>query len=453
MGRAKVPIIVSVCFLIMLLLAGYLFFRKDSPDKDKLLHTNKDIAAASTKTPGGIKNPTNNGSGNYTYIPPTYEYDDSDEDNEEDNMSNIEPTRTPWTPATEMDLDPASITVYVNKEYCLPKDYVPENLVVPNITFDITGNNERKFMRKEAADAIEKLFAAALEDGITLYGISGYRSYERQKEIFLNNIVHKGKKHTLKYSAVPGTSEHQTGLAMDVSSKSVRYKLITSFATCKEGLWLADNAHKFGFIVRYPKDSYETTGYAYEPWHIRYVGEDLANYLYTNNMTLDEYYKYEPSEGFDFEELYADLINYKPPVTPTPIPEEELAEQDPADELDNENPEDDILEDENSEDEDLEDEDLDDEDIEDEDLEGEDLEDEEPIDSNTEDNDTDNDPKGEGSNNETPTINESNTDSVSEDSQNQGMGNKASDDKAVNGDVPLNANKNNETVNSDTGQT
>ena len=100
----------------------------------------------------------------------------------------------------EMDLDPKSITVYVNKEYCLPKDYVPENLVIPNIPFDSNGNSERKYMRKEAAEAIERMFFAAQEDGITLYGISGYRSYSRQKDIFRNNIVHKGKKHTLKYS-------------------------------------------------------------------------------------------------------------------------------------------------------------------------------------------------------------------------------------------------------------
>ena len=126
--------------------------------------------------------------------------------------------------------------------------------MIPNIPL-ISPASERKYMRKEAAEAIERLFAAALEDGYTLYAISGYRSYERQKEIFLNNIVHKGKKHTLRYSAAPGTSEHQTGLAMDVSSKSVRYKLVTSFAKCNEGKWLAENAHRFGFIIRYPKDS------------------------------------------------------------------------------------------------------------------------------------------------------------------------------------------------------
>ena len=378
MRKAKVPIIIISSVLIMVLLTGYLVFRKDSSNNDNPIHTDRGKAAASTVSPGAITKPIDSTS-NYTYIPPTYEYDNNNENNKEEQMSNNKPTKAPWMPATEMDLDPKSITVYVNKEHCLPKDYVPENLVIPNIAFDITGNYERKYMRAEAADAIERMFAAALDDGLTLYGISGYRSYSRQKEIFLNNIVHKGKKHTLRYSAAPGTSEHQTGLAMDVSSKSVRYKLVTAFSKCDEGKWLAKHAHEFGFIIRYPMDQYDITGYAYEPWHIRYVGEDLANYLYTNNMTLDEYYKYEPSEGFDYEKKYADLINYRPPVTPTPIPEEEI-EEEVLDELTDEDLEDsqdtdtdDKLPDEDPEDENIEDEDSMAEDLEEEDSETEDL--------------------------------------------------------------------------------
>jgi D-alanyl-D-alanine carboxypeptidase len=245
-------------------------------------------------------------------------------------------------------------------------------------------------MQKDAADAIELMFAAALEDGFTLYAISGYRSYNRQKEIFLNNIVHRGKRHTLKYSAAPGTSEHQTGLAMDVSSKSVRYKLVTSFSNCDEGKWLANHSYKFGFIIRYPKDQYDFTGYAYEPWHIRYVGKDLANYLYTNNMTLDEYYKYTPNEGFDYEEKYSNLINYKPPVTPTPIPEEELEENDPLDDLIDKDLEDDELDEDPDDDLDKDpDDDLEDDDLEDDDLDkdsDEDLEDDDSVDENEDGN-------------------------------------------------------------------
>lgn len=329
MGRTKLPII--ACVILMLFISGILIFHKAASDKDSPIYTEHGKAAASSVLPG--TNTSTNNSGNYTYIPPTYEYDDSDDNKEEDQMSDSNSAKTPWTPATEMDLDPSSITVYVNKEYSLPKDYVPENMIVPNIPFDTSGYAERKLMRKEAAEAIERLFAAAKKAGYTLYGISGYRSYERQKDIFVSNILKKGKEHTLKYSAAPGTSEHQTGLAMDVSAKSVRYKLITAFAYSEEGKWLAEHAHEYGYIIRYPKDRSETTGYAYEPWHIRYVGEELANYLYTNNLTLDEYYNYVPSKDFDYEKKYADLINYKPAFTPTPLPDSE-------DELD-----DDLLED------------------------------------------------------------------------------------------------------------
>lgn len=338
MGRAKIPII--ACLILMLLITGILVFNKIAADKSSPVYADGGKASASSVIPGTNTDTIN--SGNYTYIPPTYEYDDNDENKEEDQMLDNNSEKTPWTPATEMDLDPASITVYVNKEYNLPKDYVPDDLVQPNIPFDTSGYAERKLLRKEAADAIEKLFEAANKAGYTLYGISGYRSYKRQKEIFLNNIIRKGKEHTLKYSAAPGTSEHQTGLAMDVSAKSVRYKLVTAFAYSDEGKWLSEHAHEYGFIIRYPKDRSEKTGYAYEPWHIRYVGKDLADYLYTNNLTLDEYYKYVPSKDFDYEKKYADLINYRPTVAPTPtqIPEDELDEDDFLDDILDELPED-----------------------------------------------------------------------------------------------------------------
>lgn len=231
----------------------------------------------------------------------------------------IEPEE-PFVPATEIDLDPGSITVFVNPEHSLPKSYIPDNLVTVNVYFNLKSYDERTLMRAEAAHALERLFAAAREDGYELCGVSGYRSYSRQKQIFINNILTKGKEYTLKYSAVPGASEHQTGLAMDVSCKSLRYNLSTSFSETPEGKWLAQNAHHYGYIIRYPKGKAHITGYAYEPWHIRYVGKGLAKYLYENDLTLEEYYNYTPDRNFDFEEKYADLINITPSPEPT-IPE------------------------------------------------------------------------------------------------------------------------------------
>ncbi len=280
-----------------------------SPPGNKAHLNASEIETSSIVTPGSI---------DFTYTPPELNggqkevgYEGKDQEVSPD-----------FVPATEIDTDLDSITVFINKEYSLPKDYKPKDMVVPKVLFNLNYYDERMLMRPEAAKALEDLFNAAAQEGYTLYGVSAFRSYERQKKIFLNNIVKKGKTHTLLYSAVPGTSEHQTGLAIDISTKSLGYRLIDGFADTKEGTWVANNAHKFGYIIRYPKDKIDVTGYAYEPWHIRYVGKDLANYLYNNNLTLDEYFNYTPSAGFDFEAKYAELINYRPPVI-TKIPDED----------------------------------------------------------------------------------------------------------------------------------
>ena len=228
----------------------------------------------------------------------------------------------PFVPATEIDLDPKSITVFVNSEHTLPRNYVPENLVTVNVYFHLKSYDDRTLMRADAAKALEELFAAAREAGYELSGVSGYRSYSRQRQIFINNILTKGKEHTLKYSAVPGASEHQTGLAMDVSCKSLGYDLDTGFSETPEGKWLAQNAHLYGYIIRYPKGKAHITGYAYEPWHVRYVGKGLAKYLYENDLTLEEYYNYTPSKDFNFEKKYAALINITPSPAPSIEPEE-----------------------------------------------------------------------------------------------------------------------------------
>lgn len=130
----------------------------------------------------------------------------------------------------------------------------------------------------------------AEKKGIKLYGVSGYRSYTRQKEIYDRNVATRGKAATDAVSAIPGSSEHQTGLTIDVSAQSVSYRLDQSFGDTKEGKWLAKHCHEYGFIIRYPYGKEKITGYSYEPWHIRYVGTTVASYLYKNNLTLEEYY-------------------------------------------------------------------------------------------------------------------------------------------------------------------
>ena len=185
--------------------------------------------------------------------------------------------------------NPNNLLVLVNRENNLPSSYKPEDLIIPNVNFSFEGEDQKKYMRKDAALALEELIAKAEEDGHIIYAVSGYRSYERQKAIFLGNVQRSGFEKANTFSALPGQSEHQTGLAMDVSSKSVNYKLVNNFGSTPEGLWLEENAHLFGFIIRYTQTKVEITGYQYEPWHIRYVGIEDATFIKMNGLTLEEF--------------------------------------------------------------------------------------------------------------------------------------------------------------------
>lgn len=217
-------------------------------------------------------------------------YYDEDSDGGEDEMGSSKP-KSSKKDLIDVDTKPDSITVLVNRKYRMDKDYVPDDLVVPGIRFSFYGTYEKSYVRQVTATALENLFAEAEQNGVILKGVSGYRSYARQQEIYNNNVSTRGRTTTDLVSANPGASEHQTGLAIDVSSESVGCALETSFGDSEEGKWLAKNCHKFGFIIRYPEDKTEITGYSYEPWHIRYVGKKLATHLYKKDLTLEEYYQ------------------------------------------------------------------------------------------------------------------------------------------------------------------
>lgn len=187
--------------------------------------------------------------------------------------------------------NPENSLVLVNKEYSLSDEYAPRDLVRPNVAFSFGFlEQEKALMRMEAARALEQMFQEAKLNGIELYAVSAYRSFERQKMIFDAEINRVGREKAIEAVAYPGQSEHQTGLAVDISSKSVNLLLIQEFEKTPEGKWLALNAHHYGFILRYPKGKEEITGYKFEPWHFRYVGKDLAEILYEKGLTLEEYF-------------------------------------------------------------------------------------------------------------------------------------------------------------------
>lgn len=173
--------------------------------------------------------------------------------------------------------------VLVNYKNQISKAYIPKDLVVPNIKFNFKEDNPKKQMRKPAALAIEKMFDEAESQGINLYGVSGYRSADRQKQIFDKQVKAVGELKAKEYVALPGQSEHQTGLAMDIGN------LEGSFGQSEEGKWLRDNAYNFGFILRYPEGKEHITKINYEPWHFRYIGIKDATEIYNNGLTLEEY--------------------------------------------------------------------------------------------------------------------------------------------------------------------
>lgn len=199
----------------------------------------------------------------------------------------------------KIDTKAKSLTVFVNKDYSLPSSYVPKELVIPDVSFLGPDEDNKRYMRKEAAKALEKMFAAAKKDDKTLYGVSAYRSYARQADIYAKNVRQRGSAATNKVSAIPGHSEHQTGLAIDISCRELNGALSVRFANTAEGQWVEDNCYHYGFIIRYPKDKEKITGYSYEPWHIRYVGIPVATYMYENGLTLEEYYNYTPDTSSD----------------------------------------------------------------------------------------------------------------------------------------------------------
>lgn len=153
----------------------------------------------------------------------------------------------------------------VNKTYSVPNDYNPGTLTT------------------ETKNAFDEMQKAAEKDNIKLWITSGFRSYSLQTSLYNNYVLKDGKEKADTYSARPGHSEHQTGLAMDLNIVD------SSFEGTKEAIWIADNCYKYGFIIRYPKGKEEITGYKYEPWHVRYLGKELSEKVYKSGKTLEEY--------------------------------------------------------------------------------------------------------------------------------------------------------------------
>lgn len=188
-----------------------------------------------------------------------------------------------------------SYEMLVNMEHKLPQNFRPPSLCPPDIPFAADISEDKRYMETRAAEHVKRLFCAAHAEGLALYGISGYRSFKRQ-EILYQNALKKSSAAADALSsfpcevAPPGCSEHQTGLALDVSCPAVSLNLSTAFGDTPEGKWLVRHAPLYGFILRYPADKTRITKIPWEPWHIRYVTKSLALCLTITGQTLEEYY-------------------------------------------------------------------------------------------------------------------------------------------------------------------
>ena len=202
---------------------------------------------------------------------------------------NTNPTVNPED--DERFFDTESYLIVANKKHPLPEGYVPSDLMYPEVPMRY---NEWQ-LRQEAAEALEEMFEAASREGLTLICGSGYRHPDFQGYLYDNYVANYGKEAADTFSARPGYSDHQTGLATDLCGPDETYDLVQAFEETAEGKWLKDHAHEFGFIMRYPKGKEEITGYMYEPWHFRYIGVEEATAIYS----IDPFYSFEEYYGIE----------------------------------------------------------------------------------------------------------------------------------------------------------
>lgn len=191
---------------------------------------------------------------------------------------------------------PGGRLALVNKQKPVDLDYAPTDLVIPDVTHRTDKPAEEIMVRNVVAKPLADMFMAAKVEKLDLLLGSAYRSSKLQEMYFNSYAAASGLEEAEKYSAHPGTSEHQLGLAVDISTTDRVCYLEKCFETSAAGKWLAANAHRYGFILRYPDGKAETTGYNYEPWHFRYLGVNIATAIFESGLTYEEAFPYLTGE-------------------------------------------------------------------------------------------------------------------------------------------------------------
>lgn len=187
---------------------------------------------------------------------------------------------------------PSSIWTLVNKSNPISIDYVPAPVAIPGVASREDKSDEERSVRSDIEQPLMNLFTSASSASNQLMIGSGYRSAALQEYYFSNAVNAYGDEAANQSTARPGQSEHQLGLAVDLSTVSRDCYLENCFGDTADGKWLENNSYKYGFILRYPENKVDITGYEYEPWHFRYVGIELATAIHDSGLTLDEAWPY-----------------------------------------------------------------------------------------------------------------------------------------------------------------
>lgn len=214
--------------------------------------------------------------------------DDQEQTSTEPTAMNEPDTRATFDKSQYSLSEPDSLWVIANKQNAIPTSFVPD-LVVPDVRLRLAASEQQMQVSQLALKDLRSMFEAASNRGVNLVFGSGYRSADLQAQFYNSYVAQDGQAAADAYSARPGHSEHQTGLAVDITSPGGVCHLEICWEDTPEGKWVAENAHKFGFIIRYLEGKENITGYQYEPWHLRYVGKDLATEI-PRNQTLEEFF-------------------------------------------------------------------------------------------------------------------------------------------------------------------
>ncbi len=212
---------------------------------------------------------------------------DTEEQNNELTSEGDDVASPTYVPSKEIrTVDDGNVLVLVNKEYAVSEDYEPIDMV------DVDGSlstNQGLKVKAEAYEAYLLMLADAQAEGLNFCICSAYRSYALQESLYNNSVATNGLEYTETLFAYPGKSEHHTGYAIDITSASMNWGLSQDFADYADGAWITEHCYEYGFIIRYMEGKEDITGYVYEPWHIRYVGVEVATYITENGLTLEEY--------------------------------------------------------------------------------------------------------------------------------------------------------------------